>query len=259
MDGFIDNEAIEGDSASDADTESTMTIHNRQFVADEDDHVSISSDTPHQEHAAPDLGLDLHPPVQFPPPSNNEHQSDTATNYGEMTEDSDRDVFTPTRPARRSAATRVVLSSDDEDEDEPRANRRTYVETDAEEDNEDEEDDGDDDDDDSTSDGNSDSEDDSDDDVRPFQTSNQRRQHLDVQRARRGGQAPHPGYQGRGNQAPYQGYRGRANQPYNPPTQQQYPPRQQNYRGRSGTNRYQPYQRPYGRIPVGGANRGYPV
>ena len=282
MRGFIDHEALEGDSGSDGDTESTMTIYNRNFEVapyDHADHNSVSSqisDPPtdygdnnsvssymsHSDHnpVQPyvDLRAGLDPYSTNGASTTNGDDSDAGTNYDEMTEDSDTDATpAPATPRRqRGGITRVILSSDDEDED-------YYDNADgvgAQDDNEDNEDgahqvnvespllytdhtnisatepsnhD-------STSDYDSEESDDS---IRPPQSSNHRRQHLNNQRARRGN---HDIYPTRGT---------------NPPLQQ-YPPRPLSRRGRGSANRYHPYQtgRSFGRrIPVGGGNRGYPA
>ncbi|ETI27030.1 hypothetical protein G647_10129 [Cladophialophora carrionii CBS 160.54] len=273
MDGFIDNEVEDGDSNSDADTESTMTIYNRQLRNHRDnDHPSVSSGVSHDGDIVSHFPYD---PAFYPESdarstvntaqSTNGDQSDAATNYDEMTEASDIDTA-PAQPARRSGARRVVLTSDDEDEDEPGVNPSATADRSAEErlhyhgddhDTDNEADfmasvrhrlrrrarnvadsHSDDDDDDEPNSGSEDS----DDSIRPPQSSSQRRQHLNNQRARRGNHMVVGGYA-----------------PINPP-RQQYPNRQQSHRGRGNTNRYQPYQRPFGRrIPVGGENSRLPA
>ena len=250
MDGFIDNEALDDDS-SDADTESTMTMYNRQFGQNEDHHLSSSSQPSTHEDAVPHFEIPALDRYESPPTdtTTNEDQSDAATNYDEITDESDTGNATPTQPGRSSRPMRVILSSDDEDEeDHTETTGHCTTHHDGEDDDDDDEeqpgelsttepsiDDSED----------AESDEDSEDDVRPPQSYAQRRQHLTTQRARRS------------NYNPHLGSRGRANPPYNPPTPQQYPTRQQNQRGRGATHRYQPYQRPYGRrIPVGG-DRGY--
>ncbi|KAJ9606328.1 E3 ubiquitin ligase [Cladophialophora chaetospira] len=277
MDGFIDNEAIGGESDSDGDTESTMTIYNRQFQDhhhQHDDQASVSSERSyHPDPRDPplyvDLGTDLQDFSSDAPSRTNDEHSETATNHDEMTEESEPEV-TPVRaapPRRRGGLMRVILSSDDEEEDEDNHNVDTSVGTehnDEEEDSDAEHDAVDNNNasnndrhyldllsdasatEPSNSDEDSEDSEDSDDSIRPPQYSNQRRQQTAPVRARRS------------NYNSYQGGRRRPS----PPTRQSSS-RQQSHRGRGTTNRYQPYQRPYGsagrRIPVGGGNRGYPV
>jgi hypothetical protein len=252
MDGFIDNEADEGLSDSGADTESTMTLYNRQWQRNQDDHASTSSQASAQGLVLPHFGYHSHfGNNESPAPTLDEEPSDAGTNYDEMTEDSDPDPPTPTHPPRRQGAVRVILSSDDEDEED----RSEAGETNATDHDEDEDDDDEDDDDSELSlteasheAGASDSDEESDDSIRPPQSSSQRRyhQHPSVQRARQGGYNPH------------QGYRSQANPPFNSHGQQPHPPRQYSHRGRREPNRYQPYQRPF-HIAVGGNNREYNV
>ena len=261
MDGFIDNEAQNGDSDSDADTESTMTIYNRQFGRIESYNPSTSRRASVQSDTPIPFGYDspqytLNGPTYTPAspvrPNNNGDQSDTPTNYDEMTEESDSDLPTPRQPARRSRRMRVISDDDDDDDNsedsddsesstvEQQAQNRNEVDNDDEDESESSMTE--------ASHPDSDSESDSDESIRPPQPSTQRRQYANVQQPRHGEYNPHQGYQERTHPTfPARG-------------QDQYPQRQQSHRGRGASHRYQPYQRPYGRrIPVGGGNRGYPM
>ncbi|KIW72016.1 hypothetical protein PV04_00240 [Phialophora macrospora] len=223
MDGFIDNEVEDGDTDSDADTESTMTIYNRQL---RNNHGANSrpflSDEVFNDRLLPEHMYDPDYPQDESGPrstidtarSTNGDQSDAATNYDDMTEASDIETM-PVQPARRSGVMRVIISSDDEDEDGPEVNLSVTAEhsteighDDHEDENEDERENHDlasevsmtehshnDSDSDSDNDEESDSDSkDSDDSIRPPQSSNRRRQHLNNQRARRSNGIPIGGY-----------------------------------------------------------------
>jgi hypothetical protein len=220
MDGFIEND---GDSDSDADTESTMTIYNRQlrnnhganrhpFSPDEVFHGRLLPEHMYDPNYPQD-GRRGHSTVDTARSTNGD-QSDAATNYDDMTESSDIEPM-PVQPARRSGVMRVVLSSDDEDEDDPEVNPSVMAEHNAEDGHEDLEDeneneredrdlaseqsmtesDHNDSDSDSDDDDESDSDSqDSDDSIRPPQSSAHRRRHLNNQRARRSSEPPVGGY-----------------------------------------------------------------
>jgi hypothetical protein len=151
MDDFLDDGVVQGDS--DADTESTMTLYNRQFDArpDSDDDQASVSTTPgnvQQYAAAPPGG-----PSNFntPPPPYMDN-SDAGTNYDETSdaeternlaappiiynhafefsdEDSKSDVTAAPPSRTRRRPTRVVDSEDDEEDSETPGPTNDYPNT----------------------------------------------------------------------------------------------------------------------------------
>ncbi|KIW26251.1 uncharacterized protein PV07_09364 [Cladophialophora immunda] len=112
MNHFIDNEADEDDD----DTESTMTMYNRQWSENET-HDNLS-EVPSQESA--DSGqrlIDRY--TDYGHRLQNEiWESDLETNYDELTEASDSEVAAPPPNGRRPRPARVIISDDDDDEEE---------------------------------------------------------------------------------------------------------------------------------------------
>ncbi|OAL33825.1 hypothetical protein AYO20_06836 [Fonsecaea nubica] len=117
MDNFIDNEADEADDNT--DSESTMTMYNRQWAENESSYANpseyasqTSADSDHRQH------FGRHGTYAQRSRNDVEEISDAETNYDEVTEDSDHEPEVPQPSWRRTRAARVILSDDDDDEEE---------------------------------------------------------------------------------------------------------------------------------------------
>ncbi|KAH0842376.1 hypothetical protein FOPE_07405 [Fonsecaea pedrosoi] len=265
MDDFIDNEADEADDNT--DSESTMTMYNRQWAENESLHANpseyasqTSADSDHHAH------FGRHGTYAQRSRNDVEEISDAETNYDEVTEGSDHEPEVPQPSWRRTRAARVIVSDDDDDDDDEEGGEeqddagdeayddpfenRDLDHRNHESDDQHREDEGDErypsehsetevDQDCSESDGS---------DVRPPQPSAQRRQHLQSQRVRRNDHSLQPHIGG--------------SQRLSSPARQQYRHRQRSSISQDSTSgRRHGYHRPFarsglGRILVGGTT-GY--
>ncbi|KIX97738.1 uncharacterized protein Z520_06516 [Fonsecaea multimorphosa CBS 102226] len=238
LDDFIDNSLDEDND--DTNSESTMTMYNRQWAENTRHHNARNHDASDAEsQASADSGHDhfgrygdyihrLRNEVWGP--------SDAETNYDEMTEASEHETTSPPADLERSRALRAIarrrVVSDDDDDDDDEGEEEEGQEEDGDEEPEDEDED--DDTQHSETEGDQSHSESEESDVRPPQPSSRRRQHLQSQRARRNDS---------NHQSNMEGAQRR-----NSPVRQQYRHRQRsNIPRNSASGRRTGYQQPFER------------